>query len=276
MRRDNAPIVSELIGKSLETLLIERDPIAAVEYVKKVISDLLCDRIDISKLIITKELSKEKYASKQPHAELALKMAKRDPGSAPKLGDRVSFVICAGNKKDLASTRAEDPMVVLENSIPIDTEYYLKNQISKPVLRIFEAILGGEENAKKLLLQGDHMKSKHINISKTGPMAKFIIIRPGCLKCNVVLTNKNTATKALCTHCVIDEKNIFEEEHNKMNVNQKKCDKIWDECRACQGSVDQATICSNRDCEFFFARQKIKYDVKINRERLNRFGDLSW
>ena len=50
-----------------------RDPNGAVDYAKQTISDLLCNRIDISQLIVTKELSKasEEYNSKQAHCELA-------------------------------------------------------------------------------------------------------------------------------------------------------------------------------------------------------------
>lgn len=51
----------------------DRDPMGAVEYTKQVISDLLCNRIDISQLVITKELTKtgDEYAGKQAHSELA-------------------------------------------------------------------------------------------------------------------------------------------------------------------------------------------------------------
>lgn len=31
---------------------------------------------------------------------------------------------------------------MLENNVPIDTKYYLENQLSKPLMRIFEPILG--------------------------------------------------------------------------------------------------------------------------------------
>jgi DNA polymerase delta subunit 1 len=41
-----------------------------------------------------------------------------------------------------AYEKSEDPLYVLENSIPIDTKYYLENQLSKPLMRIFEPILG--------------------------------------------------------------------------------------------------------------------------------------
>lgn len=41
-----------------------------------------------------------------------------------------------------AYEKSEDPIYVLENNIPIDTKYYLENQLSKPLMRIFEPILG--------------------------------------------------------------------------------------------------------------------------------------
>lgn len=50
-----------------------RNPHGAVEYVKQTISDLLCNRIDISQLVITKELTRQDgdYAGRQAHVELA-------------------------------------------------------------------------------------------------------------------------------------------------------------------------------------------------------------
>lgn len=40
---------------------------------------------------------------------------------------------------------------MVENNIGIDTQYYLDNQLSKPLLRIFEPILG-ERKAESVLL----------------------------------------------------------------------------------------------------------------------------
>lgn len=45
-----------------------------------------------------------------------------------------------------AYEKSEDPLFVLEKNIPIDTKYYLENQLSKPLLRIFDPILGEKAN----------------------------------------------------------------------------------------------------------------------------------
>ena len=40
---------------------------------------------------------------------------------------------------------------MLEDNIPIDTTYYLENQLAKPLLRIFEPILGDSKAKTELL-----------------------------------------------------------------------------------------------------------------------------
>lgn len=142
MRRDNCRLVQNIISKCLDKLLIERDVVGAQTFVKQTISDLLQNKVDLSQLVITKALSKSDYANKQAHVELAERMKKRDAGSAPALGDRVAYVIIKASSNTPAYDRSEDPLYVLDNNIPIDTKYYLENQLSKPLLRIFEPILG--------------------------------------------------------------------------------------------------------------------------------------
>lgn len=49
-----------------------------------------------------------------------------------------------------AYEKSEDPIYVLENSIPIDTKYYLENQLSNPLMRIFEPILGEKASSLRM------------------------------------------------------------------------------------------------------------------------------
>eukprot|EP00064_Thunnus_orientalis_P012823 superscaffoldBa00002009_g12859 len=149
----NADTHDKMDCKGIETVRRDNCPLGAVAHAKEVISDLLCNRIDISQLVITKELTRtaQEYAGKQAHVELAERMRKRDAGSAPNLGDRVPYVIIKAAKGAAAYMKSEDPIYVLENNIPIDTQYYLEQQLSKPLLRIFEPILG-ESKAESILL----------------------------------------------------------------------------------------------------------------------------
>lgn len=54
--------------------------------------------------------------------------------------------------------KAEDPLRVLEQNIPIDFQHYVDNQLKKPLLRLFEPIY---PNAEKMLLVGDHTRVKY-------------------------------------------------------------------------------------------------------------------
>ncbi|TYK07460.1 DNA polymerase delta catalytic subunit [Cucumis melo var. makuwa] len=167
VRRDNCLLVKNLVNECLHKILIDRDVPGAVQYVKNTISDLLMNRVDLSLLVITKGLTKtgDDYEVKAAHVELAERMRKRDAATAPNVGDRVPYVIIKAAKGAKAYERSEDPIYVLENSIPIDPQYYLENQISKPLLRIFEPIL---KNASKELLHGSHTRSIFISTPSNG------------------------------------------------------------------------------------------------------------
>jgi DNA polymerase delta subunit 1 len=70
-------------------------------------------------------------------------MKLRDPGSAPKPGDRVPFVyVDIGDPKALSWKKVEDPVYVVEKGIPIDTLYYLEHQLKNPLKTIFDILLG--------------------------------------------------------------------------------------------------------------------------------------
>jgi DNA polymerase delta subunit 1 len=83
-------------------------------------------------------------------------MKQRDPASAPKLGDRVPYVIVAKGKNEPLYVRAEDPLFVLKNRLPIDTNYYLNNQLLKPLCRILDPLTNN--NAEKILTSKCYLK----------------------------------------------------------------------------------------------------------------------
>merc|ERR1712072_1204343 len=135
----------------------------------------LQNKVDLSLLVISKSLGKganpEDYASKQAHVELADKMRKRDPSTAPGSGDRVPYVITAAAKNVPAYARAEDPLYVLENNLSIDAQYYIEHQLQQPLMRIFGPIL---PNAESELFRGEHTRKVNKPASSTGALAGFV------------------------------------------------------------------------------------------------------
>uniref|UniRef100_A0A3P8P0R5 DNA polymerase n=1 Tax=Astatotilapia calliptera TaxID=8154 RepID=A0A3P8P0R5_ASTCA len=269
VRRDNCPLVANLINTCLQKILIDRDPQGAVEHAKEVISDLLCNRIDISQLVITKELTRtaQEYAGKQAHVELAERMRKRDAGSAPNLGDRVPYVIIKAAKGAAAYMKSEDPIYVLENNIPIDTQYYLEQQLSKPLLRIFEPILG-ESKAESILLKGDHTRCKTVLTSKVGGLMAFAQKRSTCIGCKAVL--KTDA--AVCDFCKKKESELYQKEIFHLNALEERFSRLWTQCQRCQGSLHEDVLCTSRDCPIFYMRKKVQKDLDDQSKLVSRFG----
>lgn len=276
VRRDNCPLVKNMVQNILNKILIERSVESAIAYAKQTISDLLMNRLDISHLVISKSLSKagEEYAGKQAHVELVEKMKKRDPATAPSIGDRIPFVIIKGPKGARNWEKSEDPIFVLENNVPIDSSYYLDNQLGPPLERLFEALL---DNPRKTLLEGEHTRSIAMATpSKAiGGIMKFAKITLTCLNCKGPLTS-TAGSSALCSGCSAKEAEIFSRILAKRNHFEKLYSRVWTQCQRCQGSLHQDVLCTSRDCPVFYMRKKVQKDLKEQQEQLDRFGSIDW
>ncbi|KAL4931961.1 DNA-directed DNA polymerase delta POL3 [Aspergillus undulatus] len=268
VRRDNCLLVQNVIETVLHRILIDRDVDAAQEYVKDTISDLLQNKIDMSKLVITKALTKDSYTAKQAHVELAERMRKRDAGSAPALGDRVAYVIVKGTGAKNYE-KSEDPIYVLENNIPIDTRYYLDNQLANPLGRIFEPILGEKKVGQ--LLHGEHTRSIAMAAPTMGGLMKFTKKTETCLGCKKPLTGKDLSAGAVCESCRPRLGELYTKSLTKMSDLEVRFGRLWTQCQRCQGSLHCEVICSSRDCPIFYMRMKAKKDAEDSQKELARF-----
>ncbi|KAF9078186.1 DNA polymerase family B-domain-containing protein [Rhodocollybia butyracea] len=275
VRRDNCRLVSTVIETCLNKMLIDRNVKGAEDYVKQTISDLLQNKIDMSQLVITKALAKTEYVGKQAHDELAKRMKKRDAGSAPALGDRVAYVLIKGMKGAAAYENAEDPLYVLENNIPIDTRYYLDNQLSKPLMRIFEPILGEKANS---LLTGEHTRTIQIATPTVGGLMKFAVKTVTCMGCKTALRANNSMSKngAVCKNCRPRMGELYQKQISSASELQIRFSRLWTQCQRCQGSLHQDVLCTSKDCPIFYMRKKAQKDVEDANAVLERFAVDSW
>lgn len=268
VRRDNCLLVKNLVNECLHKILIDRDVPGAVQYVKNTISDLLMNRLDLSLLVITKGLTKtgDNYEVKTAHVELAERMRKRDAATAPSVGDRVPYVIIKAAKGAKAYERSEDPIYVLENNIPIDPQYYLENQITKPILRIFEPIL---KNASKELLHGSHTRSISISTPSNSGIMKFAKKQLTCIGCKALISGSN---KTLCSHCKGREAELYCKTVANVSELETLFGRLWTQCQECQGSLHQDVLCTSRDCPIFYRRKKAQKDMGEAKLQLDRWN----
>lgn len=145
-RRDFPKIVQDALSGILDLLLQggEDAPAKALEFVETILQQLSTNAVHIEKLCITKELNKKgkcdkctvekckhTYQSPPPHLIVSEKMASRNPHNAPKVGDRITFVVMNGRGN--ISERAEEYQYAksLGNKVKFDLGYYAEQLVSQ-------------------------------------------------------------------------------------------------------------------------------------------------
>jgi DNA polymerase delta subunit 1 len=280
VRRDNCALVRDVIQTSLNKILINQDVDGAIKYVKSQISDLLQNKMDISQLVITKSLNKgaeyalgiggkkEDYKMKQAHVELAARMRKRDAGSAPQMGDRVPYVIITGAKGAKTFEKGEDPIYVLENNLAIDSKWYLSNQLTKPLQRIFEPII---DDVQKLL-EGEHTRKIFIPTpsARKGSLMMFAVKNATCLGCKASVDCKKGY---LCKHCLPKEAEIYLDKLSTLRDAELRFADLWSKAQSVHESVHSDIMCTGDGCACqFYKRKKAQADIRLAQETVDKFG----
>jgi len=138
-RRDNAPIVKDIFGGALDILMEKRDIRPAQEFVKQMLIQVLKNELPLDKYIITKQLRDDyKNPDQIAHRVLADRMAERDPGTAPQVGDRLPYIYVAIHKDEKKQgNKIEHLDYVRDKKLKPDTEFYITNQVQNPVAQLF-------------------------------------------------------------------------------------------------------------------------------------------
>ena len=179
-RRDNAPILKTIYGGAIQILLNERNVDKAVDFVKNKTMEMIQGKMSLSQLTITKSLSKYKAdwvrddikqleekiknakgdeltklriqlnrkqddLKKAPpypaHKILADRMAARDPGNAPAVGERMGYIYVmpplGKPVPELQGDRIETPDYIRQMKLEPDYQYYIEHQLMKPLGQLF-------------------------------------------------------------------------------------------------------------------------------------------
>ena len=175
-----------------------------------------------------------------------------------------------------AYEKAEDPIYALEHNLPIDTKYYLDQQLSKPLMRIFEPVMGDKASS---LLSGDHTRTVSIAVPSSGALMKFAVKTVTCLGCKAPL-RKNPSKSidvifvedAVCENCTHLLPEIYARQMATFDSLSTRAAKLWTQCQRCQGSLHQPVLCTSQDCSIFYMRKKVQKDVTDAEAHLARFS----
>jgi DNA polymerase elongation subunit (family B) len=138
-RRDSCDYMKDVYGSVLDILMKSNNMADAMICLDKSLNNLISGNVSMDKLAITKALRSDyKNPMQIGHNVLAERIGKRDPGNKPKSGDRIKFVFIVNNDtKALQGDKMETPEFIKENKIQIDYDYYITNQLMKPLLQLF-------------------------------------------------------------------------------------------------------------------------------------------
>lgn len=144
-RRDFAPIVKDIYGGALDILMETRDIKKAERFVKDMLVDLMQNKVPLEKFIITKQLRDDYKKPEQiAHRVLADRMAVRDPGNKPQVGDRLSYIFVENNRQkkgEKQGDKIEDIDYVKSHKLKPDIEFYITNQIQNSTAQLFAMVI---------------------------------------------------------------------------------------------------------------------------------------
>jgi len=275
VRRDNCRHVARTQERCLNILLRDVDPDKALTYAQAQIRRLLEGQVDFHDLVISGQLSKyfADYKTPQSHAYVRELMEKRNPGTGPKIGDRVPYVLIARDKKAKRYECAEDPMYAMEHELPINTSYYLENQMLKPLKRIFKPVY---KDAESRLMHGEHTRHivKHISL-EAHTIGTFFAPRATCKACGISLTSESACHPdgLLCTACEPERLPTYMRALGHLQATQVSYARIWTNCQDCQGSRYKEVICTAQECPVFFKRMTLRRDLIRERSVAAKLGD---
>jgi DNA polymerase elongation subunit (family B) len=150
-RRDNAPIVKDIFGGALDSLMEHRNIKLAEKMVKEMLVQVMKNEYPLEKYILSKQLRDDyKNPGQIAHRVLADRMEERDAGNKPQVGDRLSYVYVASRKDEKKQgDKIESVEYVREKKLKPDVEFYITNQIQNPVAQLFALAIDQLDGYKK-------------------------------------------------------------------------------------------------------------------------------
>jgi DNA polymerase delta subunit 1 len=150
-RRDNAPIVKDIFGGALDSLMEHRNIKMAEKMVKDMLVKVMKNEYPLEKFILSKQLRDDyKNPAQIAHRVLADRMEERDAGNKPQVGDRLAYIYVSSRKDEKKQgDKIENVDYVREKKLKPDTEFYITNQIQNPVAQLFALAIEQLDGYKK-------------------------------------------------------------------------------------------------------------------------------
>ena len=168
VRRDNCGLVREVSQEVMDILMYQRSFEVALEHARKRVLDVLNERIPWESMVVTKALrGNYKNPRSLPHWQVSEKRKAR--GETIGSGERIPYVFVRDPLKSdgLVAERAEDPVFAQAHGLPLDTLYYVRQQLLNPICTFLS--LRYQDPSKEILGEPDiAVKMLALQVEETG------------------------------------------------------------------------------------------------------------
>ena len=152
----------------------------------------------------------------------------------------------------------------------VDCKWYLSNQLSKPVSRIFEPIIKG--NVEKTLFEGAHTRKIFVPTptAHKGSLMMFATKRASCLGCKVLINDPSLGH--ICKHCKHKEAEIYLAKLEILREAELRYARLFSAAQRIHGTIHNDIICTGDGCTCqFYRRKKAQGDMRLALETMDKF-----
>jgi len=259
VRRDSCLFVQETTKKVLALILDHRDRGVPAQdgiqeaetFARSQVDRLLEGSVPMHLLRLSKQMAKPDYKSKNVQTEIAKKMEAREPGSGPKVGDRVPYVVVEGSGVGAKLwEKAEEPLHALHTGLRLDMEWYLNHQLQKPLEKILKIVLPRTEH---IFVSRRKVAKKFA--AQSSMMAKFVQTQQKCLQLGCQANAaKQVGGGLLCRDCAKDVPGVMQGLTLDLQAKMDELESSRATCRRCVGNDADSETCQNRDCANLYVR----------------------
>lgn len=140
-RRDSCKFVQNTYEKVVLTIMDTKSVEKGVEVLDDTMYSLVNGEIPFEELVLSRKLGKNYKNTNIAQYQVMLKTRERAPGSEPRPGDRVQFVVLPGPKKAPLYSLVEDADYALKHNLQLNYHYYLTKGLKNPITNLLKPFM---------------------------------------------------------------------------------------------------------------------------------------
>lgn len=274
VRRDGVPATQKMQETALKILFRTSDISRVKKYCIRQWTKILQDKVSIQDFCFSKETKIGSYvegAPLPPGAKIAMKRLEIDPCNEPQYGERVPYVVHAGEieRKNISDRSVEVPTLLHSSHLALDGGYYIEKKIIPPLSRIFSLV--GVDVAQ---WYKEMPKYRRPVVRRIGTDINTL---DGWLAANtclcIICCCRLPRGRKICTECSHNRDESVYEVQRRFAKTQSRHNNLQMICRSCSAATrSEEVVCDSLDCQVYYSRSretaKLKYQEKVTIEAL--------